>query len=192
MIFVSVGLIGILLIAVPALSAVIHFPNGEPFSELYVLGPERTLANYPSTVVSGQNYTVYVGVGNHMSSSIYYTIYVKFRNQTEFLPNATTGVPSPLQPLYEYRFFVESGQTWESPLVFSISQASLSGNQSMIQRLTINNVTFNVNKTATIDTNSSLSCYQLFIELWIYNPLSNSIQFNNRFVAMPFNLTVTT
>jgi hypothetical protein len=192
LVFIVVGLIGVLLLATPALGMVLHIPSGEKFSELYVLGPGHMAENYPFNVVAGQNYSVYVGVGNHMASSVYYVLYVKFKNQTEPLPNATIGAPSPLQPLYEYRFFIADGETWESSLIFSISDASFSANQSSTKRMIINNVEFDVDKSAEWDMNNTGFYYQLFMELWTFNPPSNSVQFDNRFVGIHLNLTKTT
>ena len=99
LIFVAVGLIGVLLIASPALGGVIRLSGGEQFSKLYLLDPDNMAENYPFNIVAGQNYSVYVGVGNHLGSSAYYVLYVKFGNQTDPLPNATLGTPSSLQPL---------------------------------------------------------------------------------------------
>ena len=91
LIFIAVGLIGVLLIATPAIADAIHLPGGEQFSELYLLGPNQMAANYPSNIVVGQNYSVYVGVGNQLGSSAYYVLYVKLGNQTDQLPNNTLG-----------------------------------------------------------------------------------------------------
>ena len=103
LIFIAVGLIGVLLIASPAIAGAIHAPGGAAFSELDLLGPEQMAQNYPSNIAVGQNYSVYVNVGNHLGSSGYYVLYVKLANETDQLPNSTIATPSPLQPLYEYR-----------------------------------------------------------------------------------------
>lgn len=189
-IFASVGLIGILLFASPTLSLVLHLPGGERFSELYILGPGRMAEDYPFNVGAAVNYLVYVGVGNHMGCSAYYVVYVKFRNQTEPLPNATAGTPSPLPSLYEYRVFLEDGKTWEAPLTFSFSDVSFSENRSWVAGLVINGVAFSVNKLASLDVENSGYYYQLFIELWIYNNESRSFEFHNRFVGLWLNMTV--
>ncbi len=39
MVFIVVGLIGILLIASPLFGLLLHLPLREPFSEIYLLGP---------------------------------------------------------------------------------------------------------------------------------------------------------
>ena len=68
-------------------------------------------------------------------------------------------------PLYEYRFLVQDGQSWEFPLTFSISDASVSANPSLVRNLTGNSVTFDVNKSAVWDVNGTWFYYRLFLEL---------------------------
>ena len=193
LVFVTVGLIGVLLIATPALSGAIpHLPGGAQFSELYLLGPNNTAENYPFNIAVGQNYSVYVGVGNQLGSSAYYVLYVKLGNETDPLPNNTLGTPSSLQPLYEYKFSIQNGMNWESPLNFSVSNASISGNDSQINTLQLNGVAFNVDKPAMWDSNSTTFKYQLLFELWLYNRQSDAILYNDRFVDLQLNLTTTT
>ena len=193
LVFVAVGLIGVLLIASPALAGAIPgLPGGEQFSELYLLGPDHMAANYPFNIAVGQNYSVYVGVGNQLGSSAYYVLYVKFGNETDQMPNDGLGTPSILQPLYEYRFSIQDSMNWESLLTFSVSNASISGNNSQINTLQINGVAFNVDKPAMWDSNSTTFKYQLLFELWLYNNKSNSIEYNSRFVDLHLNLTSST
>ena len=192
LVFVVVGLIGVLLIAPPAIAGAIHLPGGEQFSELYLLGPNQMAENYPSNVAVGQKYSVYVGVGNQLGSSAYYVLFVKFGNQTDQMPNVTFGTPSSLSPLYEYRFSIQDGMNWESLLNFSVSSASISGINSQINTLQLNGVAFNVDKPVMWDSNSSTFKYQLLFELWIYNVQTGSIEFNNRYVNLQLNLTQTT
>ena len=189
LIFVSVGLIGVLLIATPALAEAVRLPGSEQFSQLYLLGPNQMAENYPFNIEASQNYSIYVGVANQMGFSVYGMVYVEFMNQTDQLPNAATGVPCSLQPLYEYLFAVQNGESWESPLTFSVSDASFSGNQSFIKTLTLNDYVFNVNKPSLWDSNTTMFSYKLLFELWIYDTQSGTISFNNRFVDLQLNLT---
>jgi hypothetical protein len=188
----AIGLIGVLLIASPAIAAVLPLPTGEQFSELYLLGLGKMAENYPYNIAEGQTYSIYAGVGNHLGSTAYYMVYVKLRNQTDLLPNSTTTTPSPLQPLYEYRFCLQHGNNLETLLTFSVTNISISGNQSLIKQLTINDVKFDINKPSAWDSNSTEFSYQLVFELWLFNVPSNTVQYNNRFVNLRLNLTKTT
>jgi len=187
LVFIAIGFIGVLLIASPVLADLIHAPADEQFSELYLLGPEKSAANYPFNIVVGHKYSIYIGVGNHMGSSVCYVLYVKCGNGTDLLP--TRERSSSLSRLYEYRVAVQDSLNWESPLVFSVSRGSISGNKSEINALQINGVTFNINKHSIWDSNSTTFKYQLFFELWLYNSSSNKVLYNERFVNLQLNLT---
>jgi uncharacterized membrane protein len=194
LIFVVVALIGVLLIATPALGNAIHLPSvpgGAQFSELFLLGSNKTAENYPSNIAIGQSYSVYVGVGNQLGASAYYVLYVKLGNETDQLPNNSLGTPSYLQPLYEYRFSIQNNLYWENLLTFSFTDASISGNNSQLNTLQLNGATFNVDKPALWDSNNTSFTYRLLFELWIYNTQSNQIEYNNRYVALQLNLTST-
>jgi len=188
-VFMAVGLIGVLVCCVPSVMLFARLPGGEKFSELYVLGPGRMAEGYPYNVRENESYLVYVGVGNHMDSSSYYVVYVKFRNETEPLPNATSGTPSILAPLFEYRLFLPDGQSTEVPLSFSFSGISFFDNQSTVRGLVLNGVQSNVDKHVLWDAADSGYYYQLFFELWIYDKAADMFVFHNRFVSRWLNVT---
>jgi hypothetical protein len=187
MAFAVGSLILILLVTVPTLNLVLSSPSGaEKFSEFWVLGPNHVLADYPSNVQVNQTNRVFVGVRNHMDSTLHYMIYVKFRNQTQPLPDALNSMPSSLPPLYEYHAYVADGGTWEAPLDFSVLRASRVGNSTLVSDISLNDMVFSVNSYAT--ENSGFS-YEIFFELWIYNTTSMSFQYHNRFVGFGLNIT---
>ncbi|MGA2767332.1 MAG: DUF1616 domain-containing protein [Candidatus Bathyarchaeia archaeon] len=188
-VFAAVGLVGVLLFATPALGLVVHLPSGEKFSELYVLGSGHMAEDYPFNVRENESYLVYLGVDNHLSSSAYYEVIVKFANQSESLPDTTAGVPSSLPGLYEYRVFLQDGQSWEQPLTFSFSQVSAAQNRSVVGGLRVNGVTLSVEKPEVWDDGNGGYFYEVFMELWIYNVASDAFQFHNRFVGLWLNVT---
>jgi hypothetical protein len=188
-VFYAVGLVGVIGFSMPSLMIFLHLPSGEKFSELWVLGPGHMAEDYPFNVRSNETYMVYVGVGNHMVSSSYYCLYVKFRNQIEPLPNITAGMPSPLSPLYEYRASLEDGGSWEAPLAFSFSRVSFFENQSMVESLALDGVPSRVDRMALWDVENNGYYYQLFIELWVYSAESDAFIFHNRFVSLWLNMT---
>jgi hypothetical protein len=114
---------------------------------------------------------------------------VKFRNQSEPLPNSTTGTPRSLWTLYEYRVFLEDGKSWEAPLTFSFSNVSFVEERSIVGSLAINDFAVSVDKSALWDAENRAYYYQLFMELWIYNASSFAFQFHNRFVGIWLNMT---
>lgn len=188
-VFAAVGLVGVLLFATPALGLVVHLPSGQKFSVLWVLGSGHMAEDYPFNVRENESYLVYLGVNNSLSSSAYYEVIVKFANQSESLPDATAGVPSSLPGLYEYRVFLQDGQSWEQPLTFSFSQVSAAQNRSVVGGLRVNGVTLSVEKPEVWDDGNGGYFYELFMELWIYNVASDAFQFHNRFVGLWLNVT---
>jgi len=189
-VFIVGGLILVLVASAPTVSLFLPLSReGERFSELWVLGSGHMAEDYPFNVRADLSYLVYVGVGNHMGSSMYYSVTVKFRNQSEPSPNAMTGTPSPLPPLYEYRVFLEDGETWEGPVTFSFSEVSFFENRSFVKVFKVNELAFGVNKVALWNVESDGYYYQVFIELWIYKAESDRFQYHNRFVYLLLNMT---
>jgi len=189
MVFLAVGLVGVLLFAMPSLGLVVHLPYGERFSELYILGPGHMAEDYPFNVSMGRDYLVYLGVGNHLGRGAYYEVVLKLRNSTEALPNITSGVASSLPVLYSYEVFLADGQTWEGALSFSFSDVTFGMNVSSVGKMRINDALVNVDKSAVWDNENSGYFYQVFVELWVFNLVSNDFGFHNRFVSRWLNMT---
>jgi hypothetical protein len=188
--FVVAGLILILVAASPALS-LISLPRGEDrFSELWLLGPEQKVENYPFNVRANEQYNIFVGVGNQLGELAYYAVYVKFRNQTQLLPDVSDSKPSPLLPLYEFRFFVDDSEIWESLLTFAFQNTSVQGDIMFMGKVSINGVAFSVDCFSMWDSENDGFYFQLFFELWLYDMTSHSFQYHDRFVGIWLNMTV--
>jgi len=164
-------------------------PAEEKFTELYVLGPNHTFNNIPYNVEVGQTYLVYLGVGNHMGSSSYYTSFIKLRNETEPLPNTALGTPSQLPALYEYKSFVNDEAYWEAPLTFQVKTLTFANNVSYLPSITINGLDFPVNKASEWNSNKTGYYYSIFVELWIFNSTLGVSQYHDRSVNLFLNLT---
>ena len=185
-------LIALLLAALPAVSVLVTLPlpnTGERFSELWYVGPGHMAEGYPFNVAVGESYTVYLAVGNQMGDSTYYAVYIKFRNQTQPLPNATLSTPSPLPILHEIRAFVPDGHTWEKRITFSVLEASQNETSSFVNRLVINDRAVRTNTSAVWDSDRDGFYYQLFFELWIYDTVSRNLGYHNRCVWLWLNMT---
>jgi hypothetical protein len=205
--FIATGLIGILLIITPSLSMWWPTYQGENYSDLYLLNSQQAMGNYPFNIATSQNYTLYVGVSNHLSSSACYVLYVKFGDLSQ-VPVGTLGSKtsshSSLPPLFEYQFSIQNSNSCVLPLSFSIVNDSFSPllNESTVNTIAINGVLFNVNKEVSLNslqklpsllpTNQTISgyYYQLIVERWIYNVRTNSIVYDNDYVNLALNLTI--
>ena len=180
----------VLLAASPALSLVVSFPRGgESFSELWLLGQNHMVEDYPFNVQAGEDYSLFLGVGNHLGYSAYYLVCAKFRNQTQPLPNASISEPSSLSSAYEFRFFIADGDVWETPVIFQVLSASFRGNVVVVDSVSVNDRAFQVGCSLTWDSENSGFYFQLFFELWLYNSTRSSFQFHDRFVGIWLNMT---
>jgi len=189
-IFVAIGLVGVLLIASPAIASFVQLPGGERFSELYILGPQHTASGYPSALKVGEpTPTLFVGVTNDMGSSQLYSLSFKLANRTDPLPDQTIGSPSPIQQLFNYRMALVDNATKEYPVRLEITNASHSTNQATLNSLEVNGMSFNINKPSLISNDTSRAFYYRFIvELWIYNSETQLFEYNNRFVYLQLQL----
>jgi hypothetical protein len=190
-VFLAVGLIGVLIFSSPTIVMFVRAPSGEPFSELYVLGPTHLAEGYPFNVSAGKDYLVYLGIIDHLGRSAYYKVEMKLRNSTDALPNSTAGVASPLPALYSYRVFLGDGQTWEGSLKFSFSNVSFVNDLSTVGGISINDAAVVVDKSASHDSVDNGYFYELFMELWLFNTTSNAFNFDSRYVGFWLNMTAT-
>ena len=99
--FIAATLGVALVVASPALTAVLPEVGSERFSELWLLNSEHMADDFPYNVGVDEVSNVFIGIGNHMGGSEYYRVCVKFGNGSEFLPDIDGGLPSVLSPLYE-------------------------------------------------------------------------------------------
>lgn len=186
-VFISIGLIGILLFSLPTLS--LFLPSrSQHFSELYILGPNRTFEDMPFNIVPEETYVTYIGVGNNLGRSSYYSCIIKIANSSEFFPDTTSGSPSELSNIYVFHFFVTDGQTWQTPLAFKVEDAQFEDNLCRLNQVNINGISIPISQTSTFKLDNDGFNFNLIVELWICDPTSGINQFNNRFVSLPLNI----
>jgi uncharacterized membrane protein len=103
----TVILVIVIILSVSALVYVVVTPKqGEKFTEFYILGQKGKAYDYPTSVVSGQNSTVIVGIVNHEYIPVNYTMHMAIQNIT-FLSR-------------EVR--LENNQTWERPVSYALQR----------------------------------------------------------------------
>jgi hypothetical protein len=196
LIFIVVVCILALLVASPALSRLLVFPRTEFFTGLWLLGPNHKAEDYPFNISRNQNYSVYLGIGNHLGYCAYYSVEVKFRNQTQSAPTSfgplANRTPSSLPSLYNITVFVADEEVWEREVVFSFNYGF---NETLLKveffNMTLNGVERDLRGLSTAWNASSNRFYgNLVFELWLFNASSSAFQYHERFVDLKLNMTV--
>jgi uncharacterized membrane protein len=189
--FLTVVAVAALLVASPALSRLLVYPRTEFFTELWILGPNHMAEGYPYNVLRDQNYSIFLGVGNQLGKLAYYSIAVKFRNQTQPTADSFNRTYSSLPALHNISAFVPDQQVLEVPLTLSFDY-SYNDSLSRVEffSLTLNGLALNLTGYATTwDSGRSEFMGNLFFEAWIYNSTISSFQYHERFVSLRLNMT---
>jgi hypothetical protein len=219
-VFLVVTAVLALFVASPLLQKILVYPQSEFFTELWLLGPQHTAENYPHNVTSGGNYSVFLGVANHLGSCAYYVVEVKFRNQTQSGPDSFNQTQSSLESLYSLNFFVPDEGALELPMTFSfeysfdevartfhrnVSVSLPDGNvtnQIVAENVTLGRVNFGNLKlndstvnlqglSSDLDPQTREFFGNLFFELWIYDVQTSSFVYHERYVDLKLNMTET-
>ncbi len=107
---VSWALLVVLIIAIAATIYIVVSPSpGEPFTELYLLGPGGKAAGYPTNLTINQTANVTVGVVNHENANVKYTLRVSLANQS----------------VNTQSFSLANGQQWTNVTSFTPTQRGL-------------------------------------------------------------------
>jgi hypothetical protein len=183
-----------LLVASPALQRLLVYPQTEFFTEMWLLGPAHKAEDYPFNIALGENYTVFLGIANHLGHNAYYFVQVKFRNQTQSAADSFNRTPSSLAPLYSITAFVADKEKWEIPISFSFNYVQDSFNETLLQvrflDMTFNDSVLNLNGyTAGWESERSGFFGNLFFELWIYDGTISALQYHERFTGLWLNMT---
>jgi len=193
--FIVVTAVVALFVASPVLSRVLVYPRTEFFSEMWLLGPNHKAEGYPYNISRGQNYTVFLGIGNQLGYCLYYVVEVKFRNETQSAPSSFGPVenrtPSSLPSLFNVSAFVADEKDWELPMSFSFDyEVSLDRSQVLFHNLTLNDEILGLEGySATWNGTRTVFFGDLMFELWIYNAQATALSYHSRFVDLKFNMT---
>jgi hypothetical protein len=192
-----VTIIAALLVASPALQRLLVSVPTESFTEMWLFGPENTAKNFPFNITSSGNYKVFLGIGNHLGSVAYYSIRVRFLNQSQLAADLNSPMAKSLPPLYSIPAFVADKETWKLPLTFSfdytysanITTTSLS--KVNVKKIGLNEATLNIEgfSAAWDPENRGFFGYLLF-ELWIYNGTIGGFQYHERYTSLKLNMTI--
>jgi hypothetical protein len=179
-----------LLIASPMLQRVLVYPQTASLTEISLLGANRNAANYPYSIVSNRNYTVFIEISNHLGYIVYYQIQIKFRNETQSAPNSLNGSYSSLSSLYNIGAFVANNENWELPATFSFDYSTVGSTKVVFDTITFNEHRFSlVGLYSYWDSAKSVFYGNLVFELWIYDSKTSTFQYHDRFVSLLLNMT---
>jgi hypothetical protein len=193
--FLVVVAVCALLVASPALSRLLVYPRTEFFTEMWLLGPNHMAEDYPFNITRDSDYSIYLGLANHLGYTAYYLVEVKLRNETQSSPASLGPVnnrtPSSLSSLYNITAFVPDQTTWEKRLTFSFDYWL---NSSLVQvqfrSMTFNNEVLNLlGESTTWNATKKMFLGDLVFETWIYNTTLNGFQFHGRAVDLKLNMT---
>lgn len=180
----------LLLIAIsPAVLSLLPLPEGERFTELWLLGENHVAEDFPFVVREGATYDIFVGIGNHMRSSVYYTLHVKFWNRTSAISGQAHHDGDLEGAFYEYRIILKNEETWESRVEFSFSNITVNEGSIHVGGVSVDGTVFPVSCSTDWDQEDQGFYYQLLMELWILNTTSSEFVSHNRSVGIWLNLT---
>ena len=94
----------------------------EPFSELGVLGPNMKLGDYPREVGVGEDFGLYLYLGNHEGRSMYYRVLVKLGDQAV---NVSDSEPMEAPAVAFYEAFLPDGGNETLPIVLSLAETGV-------------------------------------------------------------------
>jgi hypothetical protein len=191
--FIVVVSVSALLVASPALQRLLVYPKTEFFTELWLLGPNQKGEGYPFSITLNENYSVFLGIGNHLGECAYYVVEVKFRNESGSAPNSFKRTPSSLPSLYNITVFVAAEESRNHLLTFGFDYG-FDDSMSRIDfySMTLNDVKLDLHGlNSKWNANASRFYGNLIFELWLYNTSTSLFYYHERFVDLKFNMTAT-
>lgn len=189
--FALVGILA-LLVASPAMSRLLVFPRTEFFTEFWVLDSNHGTKDYPFNITLARDYSIYLGIANRLGYCAYYSVEVKFRNQTQSAPNRINRTSSGLPSLFNITTFVADEGIWEQLLTFSFDYSyNKELSQVEFHGFSLNHVRSDLgNVTAAWDPANRMFPGSLFFELWIYSMTTTSFEYHERYLSLRLNMTV--
>jgi hypothetical protein len=149
----------------------------EQFFQLYVLGANHMAADYypnnDTDIRLGEPVTWYLGVTNNMGTVQLASILVKIGNQTIKPPDDQQALESPAPVVAEFMRFMQDNETWETPLVWSITDAVSVGGSTRILVLQIDNATYQIQDVSASNGHN----FRLILELWTWQTETNAFEF---------------
>jgi uncharacterized membrane protein len=118
----AVLIIAILTAIVTSVFVIVVPKESEHFTEFYVLGANQRAADYPDQITIGQEYPLFIGVGNHEYRTVMYTIET-WGAFTEFDDATNTSRIIAMDPLWQHPVTLAHNETMTVPYNLSIRKS---------------------------------------------------------------------
>ncbi len=120
----TIGLVASILVAVGAVAYALNTPAPrDPFTSFYILGSGGNASGYPTALNLSQPGTVFLGIVNHESASVNYTIRIDLVG-VRIVYNATSGFNQTVEvnrtTWSTFNIILADSQSWTQPYTFSI------------------------------------------------------------------------
>jgi len=149
----------------------------EQFFQLYILGANHMLADYypnnDADIRIGQPVTWHLGVTDNTGTTQLISIRVKIGNNTLKPPDDRQALESPAPVVTEFMRFLQENETWETPFVWSVSDAVSVAGSTRILALQINNETYRLQDCSA----SNGQNFRLIFELWTWQRDADAFEF---------------
>lgn len=161
----------------------------EKFSEFWLLDSNHETDNFPFNVTSGEAYTVFVDVANHMDSTQDYVVYVKFRSYNQYLLDSSS-TPSSLSPIYNFALSVDDENVSETAVTFEFRDVSLEDNVITVEQFVINGDVNTVRSSSNWTSTNDGYYFQVLFELWRYDQELGRYDFTDLSLGLWMNMTI--
>ncbi len=113
----AILLIAIIAAVITTVYVIVVPKDGEKFTEFFILGEKKMAADYPTNLITGQNSSLYIGIGNHEYRNITYTVETYFMQMT-FDEATNTSTVNAMTPISRFTVPVAHNQTVITPYSF--------------------------------------------------------------------------
>jgi hypothetical protein len=169
----------VLLISIYAMNLLATVPQRyDQYFALYTLGAAGTAEHYfpgdSANIFPGVRVSWFISVYDHMGSVELVNVVFRLLNESMLGPNQLNMTPGERPPFYESMRLLLPNETWTLPIVWSVSNATASGQAITIQSIQINGdvLSENVGTTAAGGHN-----FRIVIELWVFNETTGTFAF---------------
>jgi len=172
----AVSLLVVLLIAVVAVFAAVWPRYEEEFVAMGVLGEEgRAEGYYPNgdpSLAINSSVQWYLYLYNHRPAPSSVSVRVRVVNSTVPGPNRTLRAPCPAPAAFEVTTALGANETRLMPYTWRVSEASQSGDSTVINELVINGSRVGLNASSGDGRG-----FRMVLELWTYDEAYGAFRF---------------